>query len=302
MRVDEEAKRRFAALLTIVGIMLGGLALSGPLERLVVTPALETEAPRFDQTRLTAMRAEAARLRSVQRQVALLGQKGKWLEAAQLAAANSKVEERNRFGLMALQAEALYRAGKTTEAVALYEQLLFGNDPVTVADRLALKGDRDAYRKHCADILSQPIEEGNSNSRVSPGTESNNAAWMCLVAPDALPDYSRPVALARTAVQRARPAERGLFLNTLGVALYRAGKDAEAISTLLQSEKAAPEPFNWPFLALAYQRTGDNKTAQRWFDRLQKLMQESYGANAAQNSRHELLLFHREAASAFTAK
>ena len=306
MRVDDAARRRFSILLGVVAFLLGGMALSGPLGRLfaVAADSMETASSPRDEAKVAAARAEAARLRNIQRQVCELGQREKWLDAAKLAATDSKARDQNRLGLMSLQAEALYRAGRVTEALPLFNRMLRSDNPVAIADRFALNGDRDAYRTHCEKTLALPIREdvppareNDRPPRNSPASESNNVAWLCVVGRDGLPDYARPLQLARRAVALARPGERGLFLNTLGVALYRAGNDAEAITTLKESEKIHEEPFNWPFLALAYHRSGDEKSAQKWLRRLRETLTETYGTGRAQDSRYELLLFHREAES-----
>lgn len=307
MRVDDAARRRLTALLAIVGCLLGGMALSGQVARFSAPEVVqEPDKLPVDEEKLALMRATASRLRMARDEAAALGRRGEWLKAANRAGAEISEDDRNRFGLLALQAEAFYRAGKTADAAACFERILLGEDAVSIADRLALRGDLAAYARHCNEVLARPTPMPVPNSRSDPGMEANNTAWLCVVARDGLKEYSRPVELARKAVALAgsneRNAgrtdgaqERSLYLNTLGVALYRAKDDAGAIAALTESERFVSEPFNWPFLALAYHRQGNKAASQKWLTRLRKLMNDTYGTDQSQNSRHELLMFHREA-------
>jgi len=81
---------------------------------------------------------------------------------------------------------------------------------------------------------------------------------------------------ARRAVEIARRAydldPRGRFLNTLGVALYRAGDLEGAIDTLHKSmdrdhEGKGGNANHWIFLAMALERRGEHEEARQWFDK-----------------------------------
>ena len=61
----------------------------------------------------------------------------------------------------------------------------------------------------------------------------NNLAWRLATGPPALRDPESAVSLARKAL--AQSQDTAIYLNTLGVALYRAGHYAEAIATLERS-------------------------------------------------------------------
>jgi tetratricopeptide (TPR) repeat protein len=113
--------------------------------------------------------------------------------------------------------------------------------------------------------------------------ELNNTAWELATGAVYLRDPERAVSLARKAV--AKGPDQPIYLNTLGVALYRAGRYAQAITTLEQSlaaNKGQFGAFDWFFLAMARQRLGQTVQARDSFDRAvrwwreQKQLLESY--------------------------
>jgi tetratricopeptide (TPR) repeat protein len=61
-------------------------------------------------------------------------------------------------------------------------------------------------------------------------------------------------------------------LNTLGAALYRAGRYDEAIRRLEEAIQARPGgqgiPSDWLLLAMAHHRLGHRELARRWLERL----------------------------------
>jgi uncharacterized protein HemY len=96
----------------------------------------------------------------------------------------------------------------------------------------------------------------------------NERAWIHATGPIDRRDPERAVALARRAVALA-PGEQ-TFLNTLGVALYRAGHYAEANTVLEQSLAAGKgrlDAFDLFFLAMANQKLGHPSRARACFDR-----------------------------------
>ena len=59
-------------------------------------------------------------------------------------------------------------------------------------------------------------------------------------------------------------------MNTLGAALYRAGRFAEALRRLeegIQERKGVSSEADWVFLAMAHHRLGHHAEARRWLDR-----------------------------------
>jgi hypothetical protein len=72
-------------------------------------------------------------------------------------------------------------------------------------------------------------------------------------------------------VNDAPEAEKPIFLNTLGAALYRAGRSEEAIRRLqegIRKRGGASLPQDWVFLAMAHHQLGHDAEARDWLDRL----------------------------------
>ena len=81
--------------------------------------------------------------------------------------------------------------------------------------------------------------------------------------------------LARRAVELA--PDRATYLNTLGVALYRAGRHAEAVPVLERSlavGKGQADAFDLFFLAMARQKLGQSARARADFDRALRWVRE----------------------------
>ncbi len=96
----------------------------------------------------------------------------------------------------------------------------------------------------------------------------NNLAWLLVTGPEPLRNPTEAVEHARHAVRLA-PGEQ-ISLNTLGVALYRAGKFAEAITILeksLTAGKGQFDSFDLFFLAMAHHRLGHRAEARGCLDR-----------------------------------
>jgi tetratricopeptide (TPR) repeat protein len=129
-----------------------------------------------------------------------------------------------------------------------------------IRERLGRHDEAQADRKRAAE-LPQPNAQ-----------ELNSAAWSLATGPAHLRDPERAVSLARKAVARAPGT--AIYLNTLGVALYRAGRYAEAITTLERSlavGKNEADAFDLFFLAMARHQLGqivraraDFESAVRW--------------------------------------
>src|SRR5262249_43704795 len=81
-------------------------------------------------------------------------------------------------------------------------------------------------------------------------------------------DPARALDLARHAVELT--PDRALYLNTLGVARYRAGRLTEAVATLeksLAAGKGESDAFDLFFLAMARQQLGQTARARADSDR-----------------------------------
>src|SRR5262249_2766082 len=93
-----------------------------------------------------------------------------------------------------------------------------------VLSLLALR-DEAGLRPACSDLLDHFGTATNHHI-------ANDVAWYCLLAPGAVANRAAPVRLAQFAVNDAPEAEKPNFLNTLGAALYRAGRSQEALRRL----------------------------------------------------------------------
>jgi tetratricopeptide (TPR) repeat protein len=119
--------------------------------------------------------------------------------------------------------------------------------------------------------------------------ESNELAWMMLVSDLSDELAGRAVEIAQHAVD-AGPNSGNL--NTLGVAMYRVGRYADAVEALLKSEEneVPSSAYNEVFLAMAHFRLGNRVEARRWFDKAVEIMDKSSPQN------QELQRFRAEAA------
>jgi WD40 repeat protein len=130
---------------------------------------------------------------------------------------------------------------------------------------LAFSGDHDRLQAAATDLLSQFARSTNFQN-------PNDVACYCVLAPDMVADREEPVPLAEAAVKAALANEMPQILNTLGAALYRAGRFEEAIRCLeegIQGRGGVSLPQDWVFLALAHERLGHATEARRWLDRFQ---------------------------------
>ena len=96
----------------------------------------------------------------------------------------------------------------------------------------------------------------------------NNLAWDLVIGQESDRDPLQAVPLARRAV--ALVPDSDMFLNTLGLVLYRAGQHAEAIPVLersLANNNNASAPYDLFFLALCHGKHGDAGQARAYFDR-----------------------------------
>jgi tetratricopeptide (TPR) repeat protein len=103
----------------------------------------------------------------------------------------------------------------------------------------------------------------------------NNLAWEMATGPYRERDPTLSLALARKAVAMA--PDQSKFLNTLGVAEYRAGHHAQAIITLERSlaiGKGQADAFDLFFLAMARHQLGQIAQANADFKRALKWRQE----------------------------
>jgi tetratricopeptide (TPR) repeat protein len=101
-------------------------------------------------------------------------------------------------------------------------------------------------------------------------------ARVCAQGPSPLPDPEVPVRLAEAAIRNATEVgfdfKSHFFWNTLGAALYRAGRYDEAIRRLEEGIQAAgvERSSDRAFLAMAHHHLGHHDEARRWLNRLRE--------------------------------
>jgi WD40 repeat protein/tetratricopeptide (TPR) repeat protein len=125
-------------------------------------------------------------------------------------------------------------------------------------------GDMLAVRNVCETLLEQ------FGDTTDPGL-ANGLAWVCVLSPDAVGDPEAPIRLAQFAVDHGDTQMRRASLNTLGVALFRAGRFEEAIDWLEESirgQGGEGSPQDWAFLAMANHHLGHPEEARRWLEKL----------------------------------
>ncbi|HEY1375349.1 MAG TPA: tetratricopeptide repeat protein, partial [Gemmataceae bacterium] len=193
-------------------------------------------------------------------------------------------------GLRYARAQALHGLGQHSAAAAAFGRLI-----------AASPRDPDLYlrRAECYDALGRPADAAADRKRAEELAANsplmlNNLAWGYANGPAAGRDPKRAVALARRAVA-ARP-EEALYLNTLGVALYRAGEYAEAVTVLENSLKRSDgESDGWDLfvLAMCRHRLGEHERAEAAFARAVAWAEKQTQLN--DRERAELAAFRAEA-------
>jgi len=120
----------------------------------------------------------------------------------------------------------------------------------------------------------------------------NNYAWQLANASGSGRNPERALSLARRAVELA--PNQAIYLNTLGVAQYRAGRHAEALATLDRSLTAGHgqyDGYDLFFQAMAQWRLGNKPQALTGFDKAVEWMEQNQPAD------DELIRFRDEAAA-----
>jgi eukaryotic-like serine/threonine-protein kinase len=174
--------------------------------------------------------------------------------------------------------DSLHQRGHALLRLQRFDQALA--DFSAASARRPLDGHLRAYRGVCLYNLKQyapALDQLESAFRSDPesvrailslGTSANKRAWELATGPKPQRDPALAARLAEFAVALA-PGEQG-SLNTLGVALYRAGNLAEAITTLeksLAAGKGQFAAFDLFFLAVAHHRLGHRPEARACYDR-----------------------------------
>jgi serine/threonine protein kinase/WD40 repeat protein/tetratricopeptide (TPR) repeat protein len=136
----------------------------------------------------------------------------------------------------------------------------------TLAQRWYLRG---LYRQ-ARGQPEQASEDFRKALELRPGAAhpANALAWLLCTGPGKIRNIDEAVKLARSATER-QPGEWN-FHNTLGIALYRAGRLPEAmdeLNTSLKGSAGQSDAFDLYFLAMASERLNDAKAAQVYYAR-----------------------------------
>jgi WD40 repeat protein/tetratricopeptide (TPR) repeat protein len=136
-------------------------------------------------------------------------------------------------------------------------------------------GDRLRYRLVCERLLAIEQED-----KAFDPEKANSLAWVCVLGRGALDDPGKAVRLAQRAIAAFHSAlEKGNALNTLGGALYRAGRPSEAIARLeegIRMRGGTSAPQDWAFLAMAHQALRDNPKARTWLSRFSAIRETPF--------------------------
>jgi tetratricopeptide (TPR) repeat protein len=123
---------------------------------------------------------------------------------------------------------------------------------------------------------------------------NNNLAWLLLCGPKELRDAPAALPPAREAA-KLEPKE-WMYLNTLGVALYRNRNYTEAISVLeksLAASRGVSDAFDLFFLAMCHHQLDESAKARECYDRALKWVREKH--DIPPRWRTELAAFQAEA-------
>ena len=163
-------------------------------------------------------------------------------------------------------------------------------------------GDVEAYRRCCASMLDR-FESSKS------ALDANDTAWACVLASGAVTDPALLIRLAEKAVA-SDPKDAG-YCNTLGAALYRAGRfDAakEKFREGLHLNEGNEAPEDCLFLAMTEHRLGNRVEARSSLEQAIKRLEAEERKKLSgrvriseQNRRVQLHILRREAENLLAA-
>jgi len=206
--------------------------------------------------------------------------------------------------------DALHQRGHALLRLQRFDQALA--DFAAASAVRPLDGHLRAYRGICLFDLKRyapALDQLESAFQTDPETVRaifkldqfiNDQAWVLATGPKPQRDPALAARLAAFSVALA-PGEQ-TSLNTLGVALYRAGKFTEAITNLEKSLAAGNgqfDAFDLFFLAMAHQRLGHRPDARACYDRAVRWLNEQKGI--AEQHAKELAAFRAEAEAVLAA-
>src|SRR5262245_3025198 len=109
-----------------------------------------------------------------------------------------------------------------------------------------------------------------------PPNSNNTLAWTCLLAPNAVADYTLPLHLAESAVE-SQPTTYN-YLSTLVTVLYRAGHLGAAIKplyTAMTLHCKEGTAYDWLIFAMAHHRLGHTKQAKKWLNKANQEIEQT---------------------------
>jgi tetratricopeptide (TPR) repeat protein len=156
---------------------------------------------------------------------------------------------------------------------------------------LADAADGEAYRRVCGDMLRR-FDKAAAPEVVY------LTALACSARAGAADDFGGALDRMSRVATKAPTARN---LGGLGLLLYRAGKDEEAVAVLgraMAAQGNGGDPWNWLVLSLAHARLGHRGEAGRWLRRSAAWLDGPAARNLAWADRMYLQLLRQEAARA----
>jgi tetratricopeptide (TPR) repeat protein len=142
---------------------------------------------------------------------------------------------------------------------------------------LTASGDPRGYEPVIADLEAALARKPDEPSiRATLARQCNSYAWVLASAPGSSGDPQRALTLSRRSLELG--PNRALYLNTLGVAQYRAGRYAEAIATLDRSLTAGhgqSDGYDLLFQAMAHWQLGHKPQSLACFRRALEWIEKS---------------------------
>ncbi len=296
LETDAVSRRHLLFIVGFLAFLFGGFALWGTVEKAIERGSFGGFGSIGDPAPVGADRAaflaERRKQFQTRKQMAVSGKAGDWRGAVRIA--DTYLARNEDANIRLLRGEALFRLGDNQGGIAMAE--VSGGEE---GEAELLRGRTRDYEQKTRDAIRRTDENKAT------ALDANNTAWLAAFTPViSEPELlTKAVALAEKAVRSARSGEDAqaagelaTYTNTLGGVYFRAGRDREAITTLLESEKMRPDPFNAAFLTLAYRRAGNTAAETTWRDRLETHLDDTYATRDGQLYRHQLLLLWREIA------
>jgi tetratricopeptide (TPR) repeat protein len=137
-------------------------------------------------------------------------------------------------------------------------------------------GDQAEYRAVCGRMLGTRSDPKDLQ-------QSSFTAWTCALSAGAIGDYGPVIALASEAVTAA--PKNSLCVNSLGAALFRAGRTEESIQRLTELDQHLTAPYaessspayTWYFLAMAHHKLGQQDKAKEYLTKAKARTEHELG-------------------------